>query len=133
MKYTVNIEKREDGSFIAYNIGGEAAYIGTGSTVSEAKEDFFNTLQETRDFNKDNGFQDDDILKGVPVFKFDLASLFEYYNFFNVTALAKIIGISSSLMRQYKSGNTSISEKQLSKIETGIHRLGNELATLRLI
>lgn len=52
---------------------------------------------------------------------------------FNVSALGRYLGINDSLMRQYRKGNTPISDKQLEKIEAGIHRLGTELAALRLV
>ena len=66
-------------------------------------------------------------------FRFDISSLFEYYSMFNVSALGRYLGINDSLMRQYRKGNTPISDKQLEKIEAGIHRLGTELAALRLV
>lgn len=66
-------------------------------------------------------------------FRFDISSLFEYYSMFNVSALARYLGINDSLMRQYRSGAAQISDKQLEKIEAGIHRLGSELAALRLV
>lgn len=133
MKYIVNIEKRSDGSFVAYNVSGRDTIIGTGMTVSEAKEDYFNSIRELKELNAEKGYESSPEIDGTPEFKFDLVSLFNYYDFFNVSKLAKIIGISASLMRQYKLGNTAISEKQLSKIEGGINRLGQELATLRLL
>ena len=48
-----------------------------------------------------------------------ICSLFEYYKVLNVTAFAKSIGLNDSLMRQYKKGDTYISDVQLSKIEAG--------------
>ncbi len=72
-------------------------------------------------------------MKGEPVFHFDLSSLFEYFNMINVSAFARMIGINSTLMRQYKKGDTYISEAQLSKIEDGIHSLGDELSRLKLV
>lgn len=66
-------------------------------------------------------------------FHFDISSLFEYYSMLNVSALARYLGINESLMRQYRSGNAPISDRQLEKIEDGIHRLGSELAALRLL
>lgn len=45
----VSIEKQSDGSYIAYNITGDKVrIIGTGDTVNEAKEDFFNSLDEVK-------------------------------------------------------------------------------------
>ena len=45
----VRIEKQSEGTYIAYNTDGEhCTLIGTGNTVKEAKEDFFNTIEEVR-------------------------------------------------------------------------------------
>lgn len=51
----------------------------------------------------------------------------------NVSAFARYLGINETLMRQYKKGNTYISDAQLQKIETGIHQLGADFLGLRLV
>ena len=51
----------------------------------------------------------------------------------NVSALGRYLGINPGLMRQYKKGDTPISDAQLKKIEAGIRRLGSELAALHLV
>ena len=133
MKMKVTIEKQSDGTYIAYNTEeNESSLIGTGATVSEAKDGFFNSIQEVIETLEAMGEQVPDYLLGEPEFKFDLASFFEYYSILNVSAFARFVGINDALMRQYKKGNTYISESQLSKIEKGIHTLGQEFASLRL-
>ncbi len=130
----VSIEKQSDGSYIAYNTTGEKVQlIGTGDTVQEAKEDFFNTIEEVKESYIDLGDEMPPCLDEDIEFRFDISSLFEYYSIFNVSALGRYLGINESLMRQYRKGDTPISDKQLEKIEAGIHRLGVELAALRLV
>lgn len=130
----VRIEKQEDGSYIAYNIGDEKfSILGTGDTVSEAKEDFFNSIEESKEVYEENGLEIPAELFETPVFHFDLSSLFEYFHMINVSAFARAIGINPALMRQYKKGDTYISDNQLAKIEEGIHSLGNELTQLKLV
>lgn len=130
----VSIEKQSDGSYIAYNTTGDKVQlIGTGNTVKEAKEDFFNSLDEVLQSYDDLGDDIPEFLNEDIEFRFDITSLFEYYSMFNVSALARYLGINDSLMRQYRSGAAQISDKQLEKIEVGIHRLGSELAALRLV
>jgi hypothetical protein len=129
----VSIEKQSDGTYIAYNTTGEKVQlIGTGDTVQEAKDDFFNSIEEVK-----ATYEPDEMMPAClsePVeFHFDISSLFEYYNMFNVSALGRYLGINDSLMRQYRKGGTPISDKQLEKIEAGIHRLASELAALRLV
>lgn len=130
----VSIEKQSDGTYIAYNTTGEKVQlIGTGDTVKEAKEDFFNSIDEVKESYIDLGDEMPACLSEDIEFQFDLSSLFEYYSMFNVSALGRYLGINDSLMRQYRKGDTPISDKQLEKIEVGIHRLGTELAALRLV
>lgn len=129
----VTIEKQSDGTYIAYNkISSKYSIIGTGLTVSGAKEDFFNSINEVIETLETKGEKVPVELKEEPLFKFDLASLFEHYPMLNVSAFARFVGINDALMRQYKKGNTYISEKQLSKIEQSIHTLGKEFSSLRL-
>jgi predicted RNase H-like HicB family nuclease len=130
----VSIEKQSDGTYIAYNTTGERVMlIGTGDTVKEAKEDFFNTIEEVKASFINHNDEVPGCLSEPVDFHFDISSLFEYYNMFNVSALGRYLGINDSLMRQYRKGNTPISDKQLEKIEKGIHRLASELAALRLV
>lgn len=130
----VSIEKQSDGSYIAYNTTGDKVQlIGTGSTVKEAKNDFFNSLDEVLQTYEEIGDDIPEFLNEDIEFRFDITSLFEYYSMFNVSAFARYLGINDSLMRQYRSGAAQISDKQLEKIEAGIHRLGSELAALRLV
>lgn len=130
----VSIEKQSDGTYIAYNTDGEKVQlIGTGDTVKEAKEDFFNSIEEVKEDYVERGGSIPDELTQEVEFHFDLSSLFEYYSMLNVSALGRYLGINDSLMRQYRNGSAQISDKQLEKIEEGIHRLGSELAALRLV
>lgn len=130
----VSIEKQSDGTYIAYNTDGEhCTLIGTGDTVKEAKEDFFNSIAEVRESYQERGDFMPEELTETPEFRFDISSLFEYYSMLNASALGRYLGINDSLMRQYRKGDTPISDKQLEKIEAGIHRLGLELAALRLV
>lgn len=130
----VQIEKQDDGSYIAYNTTGNMLQlIGTGETVAEAKSDFMNSMQEMLESCKEDGEAIPTALTEEPEFFFDVSSLFEYYSVINVSAFAKLVGINDSLLRQYKRGGTYISDAQLGKIEAGIHQLGKEFSSLRLV
>lgn len=58
-------------------------------------------------------------------------NFFHHFNFLNITKFAQLAGINPSLMRQYKQGQY-VSEKQVSKIQTEIHRIGRELMSINL-
>ena len=131
---TVAIEKDTDGSYIAYNTDTSPyTLIGRGDSVSDAKADFENSMSEVAQSERERTGSVPPILTHAPKYKFDLSSLFDYYTMLNVSAFARFVGINSTLMRQYKQGNTYISERQLTKIEEGIHRLGTEFSNLRLV
>lgn len=128
------IEKQSDSTYIAYNPeSSHIVLIGTGATVKEAKEDFYNSIKEVKESYVSRGEDVPAELNESVNFKFDISSLFEYYSVFNVSALGRYLGINPGLMRQYKKGDTPISDAQLEKIEAGIHRLASELAALSLV
>lgn len=130
----VQIEKQSDGTYIAYNTTGDMVQlIGTGDTVAEAKSDFMNSIEEVIESYKEDAQPVPIELTEEPEFYFDVSSLFEYYSVINVSAFAKMVGINDSLLRQYKRGGTYISDAQLGKIEDGIHQLGKEFSSLRLV
>lgn len=85
------------------------------------------------DAKRELGDEVPEAFSNVPDYKFDLSSLFEYYKMINVSAFARFVGINDTLMRQYRKGNTYISDAQLRKIEDGIHQLGNEFSRLQLV
>lgn len=133
-RFIVTIEKDSDGTYIAYNTNGDGyVLIGRGDTVAEAKADFQASMAGVIESEKKRGNVVPEILTAEPEYKFSLPSLFEYYSMLNVSAFARFLGINETLMRQYKKGDTYISDAQLQKIEDGIHKLGKEFSGLRLV
>jgi predicted RNase H-like HicB family nuclease len=134
MKTIALIEKGKDGTFGIFTPELKSTIIGEGNTVSEAKADFVNSVKEITQYYQEIGKQDSNELKDVEFeYKYDVASLFNYYNFINVSQFAKVAGINASLMRQYKTGNQYISENQVLKIEEALHKIANEFAAIKLI
>lgn len=130
----VTIEKDSDGSYIAYNTDDcDYVLLGRGATVHEARDDYMNSVKEIKESAISRGSEQEDYLNSEIEFSFDLSSLFEYYSMLNVSALARYLGINPSLMRAYKKGDTYVSEKQLKRIEDGIHSLGQDLASLSIV
>lgn len=130
----VKVEKQSDGTYIAYNVDSETiCLIGSGDSVRDAKNDFYNSINEVEEALIASDKYLPEYIKTNVEFYFDLSSLFEYYAVINVSAFARFVGINDALMRQYKRGDTYISEKQLKKIEDGIHKLGEEFTNLRLV
>ena len=127
------IEIGKDGTFTVFTPDTNSVVFGDGSTVAEAKADFENTVKEFIETYEETGVQDPDDLKNTSfVYKFDLPSFLSYYKFLNMTQLAKYAGINPSLMRQYKRGQY-VSEKQVSKIQAAVHKIGKELSAVKLL
>ena len=133
MEITALIEKGKDGTFGVFTPDLQHTIIGEGKTVAEAKADFENSIKEIIASYTETGKQIPNELQGVEfVYKYDIASLFNYYSFINVSKFAQMVGINESLMRQYKSGNQYISENQISKIEDALHKMANEIGAIKL-
>ncbi len=121
------IEKAPDGGYGIYipSIPG----IGViGDTEDEAKMNLWETIRDIVEQCKADGVPDN--LNGGKLnisYKYDPSAFFKTFNIFNVSSLAKVIGIDGSLMRQYKAGKTYISEARKKQIESGIHSIANKL------
>jgi predicted RNase H-like HicB family nuclease len=134
MKTIALIEKGKDGTFGIFTPDLKHTIIGEGKTVADSKADFENSVKEVFASYNETGKQIPDELQGVEFeYKYDIASLFNYYNFINVSKFAQMAGINPSLMRQYKSGNQYISENQVLKIEGALHKIANEIAAIKLV
>ena len=133
MRTTALIEKGKDGTFGIFTPDIETTIIGEGTTVAEAKADFENSVQEIINAYREAGDELPVELKDIHfVYKYDIASLFDYYSFINVSKFAQVAGINASLMRQYRMGQY-ISENQMRKIETTLHNVGKELSSIKLV
>ena len=129
MKTTAIIETGPEGDFDIYVPNLEHhMFLGTGETVQEAKADFLNSYQEMQDSYTEEGKPIPDELRDLEFeYKYDIASFFDEFNWINISALAKILGMNKSLLHQYKKGNTYISHEQMKRIEKGVHELGKKL------
>jgi len=133
MVTTALIERGKDGTFGIFTPDINHTIIGGGNTVEEAKADFENSVQEMIVSYTETDREIPDELKNIQfVYKYDIASMFNYYDWINVSKFAQKAGINPSLMRQYRMGKTYISENQINKIENALHSLGNELAAIKL-
>jgi len=134
MKATALIEKGKDGTFGIFTPDLKSTIIGEGTTVAEAKADFENSVKEVLLYYQEAVNTSSHELQGIEFeYKYDIASLFNYYDFINVSKFAKAAGINASLMRQYKSGNQYISENQVMKIEDALHKIAHEIAAIKLV
>lgn len=131
-KAHVLIEKDENG-YSAVITNFKSTIWGAGKTVKEAKEDLMNSIDEARQMYAEDGTRSPDDLENLDFeYKYDVSALFDAFSFLNVSRFAERVGISPSLMRHYKAGDTYISASQAQKIEEGLHQLARELEAVSL-
>ena len=131
-KITVIIEKDKNG-FGAFTASTKSTILGEGKTVEEAKADLMNSFNEVLETYTQIGQEIPEELKD-PEFEYtyDISALFDAFRFLNVSRFAESIGLSPSLMRHYKRGDTYISTTQAKRIESGLHRVARELLMVNL-
>ena len=66
------------------------------------------------------------------VFKYDLQSLFNYFDWINISQFVKRVGINESKMRQYKNALAFAGESTIQKIFATINTIGAELQSATL-
>lgn len=129
------IEQASDGGYGIYCHELEGiSLFGYGSTEGEAKENLDDNLELFIEHYQEKGQRIPEILNNGKIdfdFRYDFSGFFKAYPMFNVSELAKEVGINSSLLRKYKKGLAYVSAEQKRKIEAGIHSLGKKLTTVR--
>ena len=118
--------------FGAYAENCDGIY-GAGDTPEAAKQ---NALESLKLLFKYHKYEDlPDILKGeyTIVYKYDTQSFLKHYNsIFTNVALERMTGINQKLLHHYASGLKKPRLAQRKKIETALHRLGEELVAVEL-
>ena len=107
---------------------------GTGVNESEAKENLLEAIEVAIDHVEETG--DDSyyapLMKNHSIeYAYDLSGFFKTYNFFDVTAFAKKIGVNASLIGSYKTGMKKASVSQKTKILEEIHAVADELYAVK--
>ena len=131
MKVKAVIEKGSDGLFAVYSDSHIHNHFfgGFGDNVSEAKEDFEESIREAIEATKSNAK-----LKDIAIeYKYDIPSLFNFLDYINVSRFADYAGINESKMRAYKSGKVFPGERTMKKITAALVNISNELKSVSLI
>lgn len=132
MKTIRIIIERSADYYDAYAENCEGVY-GAGETPEEAKKNVLEGLELLKQSRPENQWPT--ILRGEYdiVFKFDIRSLLNYYNtYFSNVALEKLTGINQKQLFHYASGLKKPRDAQRKKIESALHKLGNELLSVEL-
>jgi len=132
MKALVIIEKDQNG-YGAYTDNLMTVLHGSGASVQEAKDELMAGYRELLAYYADAGKPVPDELQDLTFeYKYDISAMFNVFDFLNASKFAERVGISPSLMRHYKRGDTYISQKQAKKIESGLHIIGQEFMSFTL-
>ena len=109
--------------------------VATGATITEMKEELTEALDDLIEICEEMGHEVPDVLKGgyTIEFKMDVKSLLSvYYGIFTKSALERLIGINQKQLWHYANGLSKPRKAQKEKIESALHRLGNELLAIHL-
>ncbi|MDR1780094.1 MAG: type II toxin-antitoxin system HicB family antitoxin [Tannerella sp.] len=134
MKLKAIIERWDDGTYSIYVSNAKKHNLNAqGKTVDEARRNLQAAVDDYVQMYSSMG-------KPVPReisnpefdYHYDLASFFNYFDYLNISALARKAHINASLMRQYKTRRAFASEQQSKRIQGAINILGKEMAAAQL-
>ena len=127
------IERSQDGTFSVYCT--TEMFSGMGVTAEMAKKNMIEQMEFFKQSAINDGERYPEFLDSdyEIVYKFDTQSLLEYYSgILSLSGLEKITGIHQKQLWKYLHTETKPRKNQIEKIETGLHRFGNELLSLSL-
>jgi len=132
MKQLKIIVERSNDIFSCYAENVEGIY-GGGETLGAAKQSIIDAIKLFKKYNNQDNIPE--ILKGeyTLIFKFDILSFLNYYKgVFTPAALERITGINQKQIQHYSTGHRRPRATQRKKIETALHKLGEELIAVEL-
>ena len=128
------IEKGRDGRFSVYSEDhiGNSYFGGFGDSVAVAKEDFYTSIKEaiSEEAALGNTVPKEEDIKVL--FRYDIPSFFNFFDFLNVSKFAEYAGINESKMRAYKTGSAYPGEKTMAKISNAVKSIGPAFLTVTL-
>lgn len=130
---TVIIEKA-DNNYSAY-IDGIDGIVTTGNSIDEIKKNMVEAIELYVETCKELELECPEELEGDYQlnFKMDVKSLLEFYSgIFTKAGLERITGINQKQLWHYASGNRNPRPEQKIKIETALHKLGEDLLSINL-
>lgn len=130
-KIEATIEIASDGTYGIYCIN--EPFTGIGDTLAEAKQSLFDGMKILKEVSIERGCKYPAILdeEFEVVYKMDVKSFLEYYaGIITPTALGKLSGINPKQIWSYMHGVSKPRRAQVEKIQTALHKLGNELTMI---
>ena len=133
-KAIVILEKTNDEGYSAY-LPDLPGCISTGNSLSGIKGSIQDAVQFHIEGMKEERLEVPETFQCEYElsFKMDIASLFDWFSgVLTKSGLSRITGMNQSLISQYAMGIKKPSSKQTRKIESALHRLGQELLEIEL-
>lgn len=129
MKVKAFLEKGGSKSFACRldDVVADRLAIGYGSTAEEAMQDLNAAMAEFDEMDGRHDFADIEL-----EYCFDVGSLFDYYDFIKIEGIAKLTGISASVLRQYASGVRTPRAERLEQIRLGLLEAAGQLNSVVL-
>lgn len=134
MKTLTVIIERAENNYSAY-IEEVDGIVAVGSSVQEIKKGIVESINVLVEECKEFGDVVPPELEGEYnlVFRMDVKSLLSFYEgIFTKAGLERITGINQKQLWHYASGARNPRPEQVIKIETALHRLGEELIAINL-
>lgn len=107
----------------------KTSVLGLGSSAKAAIGDMMSGWQDAVADLKEDGIE-------VPEleieYRFDVGSLFSYYDFVNIAGVAREIGVNPSVIRQYVIGTRKPSAERKAQIIKGFKCLADKMQTASL-
>ena len=128
------IVERADKNFSAY-LDGIDGVVVTGRTFDEVKNNMFQAIDDYIQVCNEYGYEVPDELKGEYeiMFRMDVKSVLEFYSgIFTKSGLERITGINQKQLWHYASGIRNPRPEQAQKLESALHKLGQELMSINL-
>lgn len=134
MKALNVIIERTENNYSAY-LQEVDGVIAVGKSVAEIKQCILESIEVLIESCNELGCEIPEELQGdyTLTFKMDVRSVLDFYsNIFTKAALERITGINQKQLWHYASGERVPRAEQAIKLETALHKLGEELLSIQL-
>ena len=128
MKKIMFIVEKTNTGYSAYPENENLAVYTTGRDIKELRANLKDALDTWTEHERKPKIKAENIITRI-----NLEQFFEFYRILNFSALGERIGMNSTLMSQYANGVKHPSDKQVSRILTGVRELGRELAAIDIV
>lgn len=132
MKVIANVEREPGEKNFSCHMNVEklkTGVLGCGSSAKAAIADMLGGWRDTVEDLKEDGI---DVPELDIEYRFDVGSLFSYYDFVNIAGVAREIGVNPSVMRQYAIGKRKPSAERKTEIMVGFRSLAAKMQTAAL-